>query len=134
MRADENRSVNFMPGALCSRDDGLLGLTIVGHTLERPDERASLALAAPAPTDLPASLADAAVVRLQSARCEIRSGARHWEIPVRSWHLHFEVTTVFYRSIEPRQPPWSKRLFWRLVLALAAHPFGRRLLQHLRKH
>lgn len=132
--ADATRCIDFLPGAICSRAEGLLGLTIIGRTLERPAEQASLALAATAPVDLPASLQAAAVVRLQLGRCKIHSGSRDWEIPVRSWHLHFEVTSVFYRSIEPRQPPWSKRLFWRLVLALAAHPLGRRLLLQLRKH
>ena len=53
--------------------------------------------------------------------------------PARAVHLHREVATTFYRAVAPRLVPLSKRLFWRVVLAMAASPLGKRLLLALRR-
>jgi hypothetical protein len=77
---------------------------------------------------LPEALEDATVEQLEAGLYRIRSGRRDWTFYARAAHLHREVATVFYRAIAPRIAPWSKRLFWRVLLAVAASRTGRRLL------
>lgn len=111
-------------------------LTVTGRTTERPDEPASLAFAfapASAPPAVPELLEDLTVEQLEPDRFRLRSGLREWTFTAVACHLHYDVSTSFYRALPPRTPPWHKRLFWRLVLALAAHPLGKRLLA-LRRH
>jgi hypothetical protein len=130
---ESQRIVRFRGGVSCRRDEGPLGLTLIGRTTDRPDEVTTLAFAATAPTDLPEALEDATVERLDVNRYRVWSGRREWVFFATSVHLHREVATTFYRAISPRVPPWNKRLFWRLVLALAASPAGKRLLLTLRR-
>jgi hypothetical protein len=133
MLMDEaRRIVRFRGGVSCRRDDGPLGLTLIGRTPDRPDETATLAFAASAPSDLPEALEDASVEQLDVGRYRIWSGRREWIFPARSAHLHREVSTTFYRAITPRLVPWSKRVFWRVVLAMVSNPVGKRLLLVLR--
>jgi hypothetical protein len=129
---EPHRIVKFRGGVSCRRDDPPLGLTLIGRTVDRPDELASLAFAA-APVDLPEVLEDATVERLDVGRYRIWSGRREWIFPARAVFLHREVSTTFYRAIAPRIAPWSKRFFWRLVLAMAASPVGKRMLLMLRR-
>jgi hypothetical protein len=130
---ETKRIVRFRGGVSCRRDDGPLGLTLIGRTTDRPDEVATLAFAASAPAGLPEALEDATVEQVDAGRYRIWSGKREWIFPARSAHLHREVSTIFYRAIAPRSVPWSKRLFWRVVLALAASSMGKRLLLVFRK-
>jgi hypothetical protein len=58
---------------------------------------------------------------------------REWIFSARSAHLHREVASTFYRAIAPRLVPWKKRLFWRIVLAVAASRVGKTLLLTLRR-
>jgi hypothetical protein len=133
MLMDEaRRIVRFRGGVSCRRDDGPLGLTLIGRTPDRPDETATLAFAASAPSDLPEALEDATVEQLDAGRYRILSGRREWIFPARSAHLHREVSTTFYRAITPRLVPWSKRVFWRVVLAMVSNPVGKRVLLVLR--
>jgi hypothetical protein len=129
---EPKRIVRFRGGVSCRRDEGPLGLTLIGRTTDRPDEIASLAFSGAAPPNLPEALEDATVEQVDAGRYRIWSGQREWIFPARAVHLHREVATVFYRAISPRIPPWSKRMFWRLVLALASSRTGRRLLVSLR--
>jgi len=94
----------------------------------------SLAFAGAAPGDLPAALDAPTVDRLDAHQYRIASCAREWILPATGAHLHREVAATFYSAVSPRVPPWSKRLFWRLVLAMAASPTGKRLLLALRRH
>jgi hypothetical protein len=48
-------------------------------------------------------------------------------------HLHRDLAAQFYRAIPPRPAPWAKRVFWRLVLGLAASRAGLALLRALRR-
>src|ERR1700720_2564489 len=130
---EARRIVRFRGGVSCRRDDGPLGLTLIGRTTDRPDETATLAFAASAPAGLPEALEDATVEQLDAGRYRIWTGRREWIFPARSAHLHREVSTTFYRAITPRLVPWSTRLFWRVVLAMAASPVGKRLLLVLRR-
>jgi hypothetical protein len=134
MLMDETRRmVRFRGGVSCRRDDGPLGLTLIGRTTDRPDEIATLAFAAAAPPGLPEALEDATVEQVQAGRYRIRSDLREWVFSARSAHLHREVASTFYRAIAPRLVPWKKRLFWRIVLAVAASRVGKTLLLTLRR-
>jgi len=130
---EARRIVRFRGGVSCRRDEGPLGLTLIGRTTDRPDETATLAFAASAPSGLPEALEDATVEQIDAGRYRIWTGRREWIFPARSAHLHREVSTTFYRAIAPRLVPWSKRLFWRVVLAMASNPVGKRLLLALRR-
>lgn len=130
---EAKRIVRFRGGVSCRRDDGPLGLTLIGRTTDRLDEIATLAFAAGAPAGLPEALEDATVEQVDSGRYRIWSGRREWIFPARSIHLHREVSTTFYRAIAPRLVPWSKRLFWSLVLAMASSRVGKQLLLTLRR-
>jgi hypothetical protein len=125
---ERQRIVRFHGGVSCRRDDAPLGLTLIGRTTDRPDEIATLAFSGAAPPNLPEALEDATVEQVEAGRYRIWSGRREWIFSARSVHLHREVASVFYRALAPRIAPWSKRLFWRVLLALAASRAGRRLL------
>lgn len=129
---EAGRTITFRGGVSCRREEGPLGLILIGRTTDRPDETATLAFAAAAPDGLPEAIEDATVEPADAGQYRIRSGRREWVFPARSAHLHREVANIFYRAIEPRTVPWSKRLFWRIVLALAGNALGRRLLLSLR--
>jgi hypothetical protein len=134
MLMDETRRmVRFRGGVSCRRDGGPLGLTLIGRTTDRPDEIATLAFAAAAPPGLPEALEDATVEQVEAGRYRIRSDLREWVFSARSAHLHREVASTFYRAIAPRLVPWKKRLFWRIVLAVAASRVGKTLLLTLRR-
>jgi hypothetical protein len=134
MLMDETRRmVRFRGGVSCRRDDGPLGLTLIGRTTDRPDEIATLAFATGAPPGLPEALEDATVEQVEAGRYRIRSDVREWIFSARSAHLHREVASTFYRAISPRLVPWKKRLFWRIVLAVAASRVGKTLLLTLRR-
>jgi hypothetical protein len=111
-----------------------LGLTLIGRTIDRPDEIATLAFTGVAPSGLPEALEDATVEQIDAAgQYRIWSGKREWLLAARSVHLHREVSATFYRAISPRLVPWNKRLFWRIVLAMAASRLGKTLLLTLRR-
>jgi hypothetical protein len=130
---EPRRIVRFRGGVSCRRGAGPLGLTLVGRTIDRPDEVATLAFSATAPADLPEALEDATVERLDVSRYRLWSGQREWVFPAASVHLHREVAATFYRAIAPRPVSWKKRLLWRLLMTVIAHPTGKRLLLFLRR-
>jgi hypothetical protein len=129
---EARRIVRFRGGVSCRRDDAPLGLTLVGRTIDRADEVASLSFAAPAPQGLPEALEDATVEEIAAGQYRIWSGRREWIFAARSVHLHREVSATFYRAVAPRLVPWGKRLFWRIVLSMVANRFGKSLLLTLR--
>lgn len=129
-----DRVVKFRGGVSCRRDSsGPLGLTLIGWTTEHPDERVSLAFSGRAPDTLPEVLEDPTVDCVGQGKYRIATGPREWTIEVTALHLHREVAVPFYEAIPPRTVPWSKRLFWGLVLGLAASSWGKRLLLALRR-
>jgi hypothetical protein len=58
----------------------------------------------------------------------VKAGASELTLPVTGVFVHRDVTRAFEGSVPSRRAPLGKRLLWRLVLALAATSFGRRLL------
>src|SRR4051812_15816055 len=105
--------VRFRGGVSCRRDEAPLGLTLIGRTVDRSDEIATLAFVSAAPESLPEALEDATVEQIAGGQYRISSGSREWIFAARSVHLHREVSATFYRAITPRRVPWNKRLFWR---------------------
>lgn len=114
----------------CARNGcGPLGLILSGHTAHYPQELVRVFFAGAAPQDLPQTLDNAAVVRTGADSFRIASGARSWNLSARALHLHREVAQEFYRALPPQPLRWTQRLFWRIVLALAATSAGRWLLR-----
>jgi len=125
--------MTFRGGVSCRRDpDGPLGVTLIGWTADHPDERASVAFSGRAPDSLPEVLEDPAVYRVDERHYRISSAPREWIVEATTVHVHREIATSFYRAIPPRTPPWSKRLFFRVVMAMMSKPWGKRLLLALR--
>ena len=93
----------------------------------------SLAFSGRAPDTLPGVLEDVTVDWLGNQQYRIVSAPREWLVEARAVHLHREIAAAFYRAIPPRRAPWSKRLFWRVVLGLVASKLGKRLLLSLRR-
>ena len=87
-----------------------------------------MSFAAAAPADLPHTLDDAAVARVNEESYCITSGARSWTVSARAAHLHREVAREFYQAVPAQPVSWTQHLFWRIVLALAATSAGRWLL------
>jgi hypothetical protein len=116
----------------CRRAHTVPGLTLSGSTTEAPDEPTVLAFSAAAPADLPGTLEDAVVDDLGGAHFRIAAGKHEWLVDAPAVHLHREIAPQFYRAIPPRPAPRAKRVFWRVVLALAASRAGLALLRTLR--
>jgi hypothetical protein len=108
------------------------GLILSGSTVEA-EEPTALAFSATAPADLPVTLQNAVVDHLGGAAYRIGAGQREWLITSPAVHLHRGIAAQFYRAIPPRPAPWTKRMFWRLVLSLAASRAGLALLRALRR-
>lgn len=150
-----SRAVIAFSGAVrCRREDGTLGLILEGRTADAPHQEVSLvfSLGAGVPPRLPEILHELVVEQMPGhdsyieagngeagPRRELKGFRLHsaegeWVFRALAYHLHREVSESFYRAIPPRSAPWSKVLFWRIVLALAARPAGKRLLLALRRH
>jgi len=126
--------VRFRGGVSCRPDSsGPLGLTLVGWTSDHPEERVSLSFSGRAPEALPEVLEDPIVDHLDGRRYRISSPPREWIVEATAIHLHREMAATFYRAIPPRAAPWSRRLLWRILLALAATSWGKKLLLALRR-
>jgi hypothetical protein len=110
-----------------------LGLTLIGWTLDHPEEKVALAFSGHAPEGLPEVLEDPTVDQLGDGRYRISSAPREWLVEARAVHVHREIANVFYRAIPPRAVPWGKRLFWHVVLGMAANRWGKRLLLAMRR-
>ncbi len=126
--------ITFRDGVSCRREpQGPLGLTLAGRSRDRPDEWASLAFSGPAPEGLPEALENPSVEQVEVGSYRITCEGGEWLVSATAAHLHREVATAFYRVVPPRQPPWRRRVFFRIVLGLAGNPIGRRLLLALRR-
>ncbi len=125
--------VSFRGRVSCLRGAAPLGLTLTGETPEQPGEPAALVFSGAAPADLPESLEGAVIERVGAHQYRIRSAPREWLLAATAVHLHRDVAARFYRAIPPRPVPLLKRLFWRVVLGLAASRTGLALLRALRR-
>src|SRR6184192_1020440 len=116
---------SFRGPVSCRRGAAPLGLTLSGETSEHPGERTELAFSAAAPADFPEALEGAVIERVGTHQYRIASAPREWLIEATAAHVH--------RDIPPRRVPLAKRIFWRVVLALAASRTGLALLRRLRR-
>jgi hypothetical protein len=125
--------VTFCGEVECRFDGcGPLGLILSGHTTQRPEEVVHLAFAGAAPADFPRTLDNATIEPPSAQSYRISSGARSWTVNARAAHLHREVAAAFYQAVPTPPVRWTQRLFWRIVLALAASAAGRWLLRTVR--
>ncbi|MGB8327246.1 MAG: hypothetical protein WCE48_06675 [Steroidobacteraceae bacterium] len=109
---------------------GTLRLRLAGH--DGSGHEVAVDFAEPRATAMP-ELLHAVRIELQARgawRILAREGAI--EVAAASAHVHSDRSAQVLAAAPPRRAPLSKRLFWRLVLALAASGFGRRLLIALR--
>lgn len=107
-------------------------LVLSGAAADSAADVLILTFADPAGPALPGSLTGAAILALGERHYRITSGSRDWSIEAASLHVHRDIGSAFYRAIPPRPVPLTKRLFWRVVLALAGTGAGKRLLLSLR--
>jgi len=116
--------VRFSAEVECRRDESSpLGLTLVGRTAA--GDIAHLAFLCAAPAELPAQLPAATVECLGPQQYRISAEDRSWLISAARSYLHRDVSAQFRHAVPERQAPLMKRLFWRVVLGVAAHPLGR---------
>jgi hypothetical protein len=127
------RLARFRGPVSCARAGQAPELTLRGSTAERPGEPTMLAFSLAAPVDCAETLEGAVVERLGAGEFRITDATREWRIRAAAVHLHREIAVPFYRAIPPRPAPWHKRLFWRVVLVLAASRAGLALLGALRR-
>jgi hypothetical protein len=126
------RLATFRGVVSCVRARDVPGLTLTGNTAEAPDEPSALAFSTEPPAGLPATLQDALVERLGDGRYRIGTATGEWLLPPGPVHLHREIAARFYQAIPPRPAPWTKRVFWRVVLTIAGSRAGLATLRRLR--
>jgi hypothetical protein len=83
--------------------------------------------------DVPDSMGAATIRALDAQHYRITAGAQDWVVMATAAHVHRDIGDTFYRAIPPRAVPLTKRLFWRIVLALAGTRVGKRLLLAVRR-
>lgn len=117
-------------GAVQIRRDtvGPLNLTLIGKADDGTGETTYLAFANATPLDMPAYVQDVVVHRIGAQSYHVITPNAQWTLDARSMHLHRDVAAGFYEAVPPRGAPLWKRLFWRVVLWLAATSVGRVLL------
>ena len=124
--------IAFRGRTSCRRANGPLKLALAGATLAHPQQLTRLEFATSTPPQLPATLEDARVADLGGGDYRITSAAGEWHLRAAAVHLHRDVAHEFYGALPPRPVPRGKRLFWRLVLALAGSRAGLSALRALR--
>ena len=107
-------------------------LILSGCAADSADEVLILTLVSAGPAELPESLSAAVVTMLDEQHLRITSGSRDWVVAATSVHLHRDIRRAFYRAVPARPAPLIKRLFWRIVMALAGNRAGKRLLLAIR--
>jgi len=125
--------VSFAGPVRAERGAPPLELTLSGMTRAHPGEPSTVSFSAVGPVTLPRELADAEVERLDAGGYCIRAGGAEWLLAAGGVHVYRDAAAPFYRALPPRPVPSGKRLFWRLVLALAASRAGLALLRALRR-
>jgi hypothetical protein len=117
----------------CARGATPPQLTLTGRAGAHPAEPTTVSFATTQTVRVPARLMDADVERIAPGQYRIRAGGEEWLLVARGAEVHRDVGAAFYRALPPRPVPTAKRLFWRLVLALAASRAGLALLRALRR-
>jgi hypothetical protein len=117
--------------------EGPLRLTLEGraegHAEGNAGEPLAVAFAGDAPADLPEALSDVLIERTAPGEYRIASPAGDWRLAAASVHLHRDVRAPFFAALPPRPAPLSRRLGYRLLVALAASRTAIALLRALRR-
>jgi hypothetical protein len=114
----------------CRRAAGALILS--AGAADSAGEELILTFTAPEPIDIPESIGAAVVTMIDAQHYRITSGSGEWIVAAKSAHLHRDIRSAFYRAIPPRPAPLMKRIFWRVVMALAGNRAGKRMLLAMR--
>ncbi len=122
----------FAGAVRCQRGAPPFTLTLSGAAAAPATGSLTLTFSGHAPADLPATLSAASVATQGPGHYRIASGARVWQVTGGTLSATREVAAAFYLALPPRPVPAPKRLFWRLVLVLAASRAGLTLLRALR--
>lgn len=108
---------------------GPAGVTLRGVLVEHGTRSAAqLSLMCSERPDLPAVLMQVSVEMVTESEVVLRSGAQAWRLRCSTVQLHLDVGATFYAAIPPRATPLTRRLGWRVLLALANSSAGRWLL------
>jgi hypothetical protein len=113
----------------CAPAPGAPAFTLSGTTVE--GEPLALTFSAQPPAGLPSTLEAPRIDHLEGGSYRICASGGEWRLTARAVHLHRAVPS-FDKVIEPRTPPWHRRLVWWLLVTLLAQPAGRALLRRLR--
>ncbi|MBS0365845.1 MAG: hypothetical protein JSR67_08495 [Proteobacteria bacterium] len=81
---------------------------------------------------LPPCLTDLRIEQPRPGEARLHSRELDTTLPVAALHVHRDVGAALAAAVPPRAAPWSKRLFWRMVLGLARSSAGLALLTALR--
>ncbi len=125
-------AVRFAGAVSCQRSPGAVKFTLSGISATAAAQPLTVAFTVAAPSGLPATLQDAVVEQRAPGMLRISSPSGEWPLLAHTMHVHRDVSAPFYRAIPPRPVPAGKRLFWRLVLMLAASGTGMAVLRRLR--
>lgn len=112
-----SRNALTLTGAAADPADGILIVTLTTSTVP----------------DVPDSVEAATIRALDAQHYRIAAGGQDWIVMATAAHVHRDIADTFYRAIPPRAAPLRKRLFWRIVLALAGTRAGKRLLLAARR-
>jgi hypothetical protein len=121
----------FRGPVTCRRTANLLTLT--GAAADSADDRLILTFISPSMAEVPHSLAAAAIHAVDEHHYRIACASGELMVEATSLHVHRDIGSAFYRAVPPRPAPLGRRIFWRLVLALAGTRAGKRLLLSLRR-
>ena len=108
-------------------------LTLSGAAADSADDRLIVTFIGRMIPDVPRSVAGASIRAVDRHRYLIASGSQELIVEASALHLHRDIGNAFYRAVPPRPAPLPKRIFWRVVLALAGSRAGKRLLSSLRR-
>lgn len=121
----------FRGPAACRRTDN--ALTLSGAAADSADDRLIVTFVGRMMPEVPRSVSGASIRAVDQHRYVIASESQELIVEASALHLHRDIGNTFYRAVPPRPAPLPKRIFWRVVLALAASRAGRRLLLSLRR-
>jgi hypothetical protein len=108
-------------------------LTLTGAAADSDGDILIVTLTTSVVPDVPDSMGAASIRAVDAQHYRIATGSQDWIVAATTVHVHRDIGDVFYRAIPPRAVPLRKRLFWRVVLALAGTGVGKRLLLAARR-
>lgn len=121
----------FRGPVACRRTGDIL--TLSGAAADSPDDGLIVTFIGQAMPEVPGSVSGVSIRAVDQRHYLIASESQELLIEAAAFHLHRDIGSAFYRAVPPRPAPLTKRIFWRVVLALAGSRAGKRLLLSLRR-